>query len=603
MSVEHSLSLQSQKRSLILILTPLFLGSLSPYSVTAQTVNNYSVPQNQAQTTPLPPPERLPRPETPPPSLPQPETPTLPPPEQLFQTPTETTPPPGTTSPSGIPQTIQVERFEVMGSTVFSREELANATQEFIGKPITFAELLRASDKVTELYTKKGYISSGAFIPANQTFKARGSVVTIQVIEGSVESIEVRGLKRLQPDYVRSRIAVATGKPLNVNKLLQALQLLQLDPLIKNISAELAAGSRPGTSVIDVRVAEAKTFNLQVSLNNNRVPSIGSFQRQIRLNQANLLGLGDGLSIGYGNTDGSNDVDVSYTLPVNPYNGTVQFQYNYATSNVIEEPFDVLGIEGESQDFAITFRQPIIQTPTTELALGITANRRESDIGYLKPLIKQRIPFPSPGSVDGETRLSVLRFFQDWTQRNSRQVIAARSQFSFGIDAFDATNSGAPPNSTFFSWRGQAQWVRLLAPDTLFLLRADAQLADRALVPLEQFGLGGQQTVRGYRQDLLLTDNAFFVSAELRYPILRAPQLGGVLQVTPFVDYGTAYNSSNRADPDPNSLASVGLGLLWQSERLNARLDWGIPLIEVNSRKNTLQEEGLYFSLVYTQPF
>ncbi|MBU7586556.1 MAG: ShlB/FhaC/HecB family hemolysin secretion/activation protein [Nostoc sp. TH1S01] len=602
MSAEYFLSLKYHRQSLnLLIFLPLFFGNIFPSPVKAQTGNINSVAQTQAQPRPnLPPVETLPRPQIPQPT--PPENPTLPPPEDLFRTPNETTPTPETV-PSSIQDTIRVDRFEVVGSTVFSPEEFAKVTQEFTGKPITFAELLRASDAVTKLYTDKGYISSGAFIPADQTFKARGGVVKIQVIEGSVESIEVRGLKRLNPDYVRSRIAIATGKPLNVNKLLQALQLLQLNPLIKNISAELAAGSRPGSSVIDVRVAEAKTFTAQVSLNNNRVPSIGSFQRQIQLTQANLLGLGDGLSIAYANTDGSNDVDVSYTLPVNPYNGTVQFQYNYTSSNVIEEPFDVLDIEGKSQDFAITFRQPLIQTPTTEFALGITANRRNSDIGYLESLAGERIPFPSPGSVDGQTRLSVLRFFQDWTQRNSRQVFAARSQFSFGIDAFDTTNTGAPPDSRFFSWRGQAQWVRLLAPDTLFLLRADAQLADRALVPLEQFGLGGQQTVRGYRQDLLLTDNAFFVSAELRYPILRAPQLGGVLQLTPFIDYGTTYNSSNRADPDPNSLASVGLGLLWQSDRINARFDWGIPLIDVNSRNNTLQENGLYFSLVYTQPF
>ncbi|WP_413198826.1 ShlB/FhaC/HecB family hemolysin secretion/activation protein [Nostoc piscinale] len=598
MSVEYFLSLKDYRRSRNqLIFLALFLGNLSPSLVQAQTGKIHLVAQARPD---LPPAESLPRPQLP--QTTPPETPKLPPPADLFRTPNETTPPPETI-PSGRQDTIRVDRFEVIGSTVFSSAELAEATQKFTGKPITFAELLRASDAITKLYTDKGYISSGAFIPADQTFKTRGGVVKIQVIEGSVESIEVRGLKRLNPDYVRSRIAVATGKPLNVKKLLQALQLLQLNPLIKNISAELAAGSRPGTSVIDIRASENTTFSAQVNFNNNRVPSIGSFQRQIQFNQANLLGLGDGLSVTYANTDGSNDVDVSYTLPVNPYNGTVQFQYNYTTSNVVEEPFDILNIEGRSQDFAITFRQPLLQTPTTEFALGITANRRNSDIGYLEALVGERVPFPSPGSVDGQTRLSVLRFFQDWTQRNSREVFAARSQFSFGIDAFDVTNSGAPPDSRFFSWRGQAQWVRLLAPETLLVLRADAQLADRALVPLEQFGLGGQATVRGYRQDLLLTDNAVFVSAELRYPILRAPQLGGVLQLTPFIDYGTAYNSSNRADPDPNSLASVGLGLLWQSDRINARFDWGIPLIDANSQNNTLQENGLYFSLVYTQPF
>ncbi len=85
-----------------------------------------------------------------------------------------------------------------------------------------------------------------------------------------------------------------------------------------------------------------------------------------------------------------------------------------------------------------------------------------------------------------------------------------------------------------FAWRGQGQWVRLLAPDTLLLLRADAQLADRALLPFEQFSLGGIDSVRGYRQDALLTDNGIFASAEVRIPILRLPGINGLCRLHPF---------------------------------------------------------------------
>jgi hemolysin activation/secretion protein len=538
-----------------------------------------------------------------PPIIPE-KPPILPPPEELFPSPSPSPTP--EVVPSEFSGTITVDRFKVLGSTVFSPQELAEATKNFINKPITFTELLQASEAVTKLYRDKGYITSGAFIPANQSLKTRGSTIAIQVVEGGLESIQVNGLKRLNPNYLRSRLAVATKKPLNVNKLLQALQLLQLNPLIKNISAELAAGVSPGSSVLVVRATEAKTLKAEISLDNNRSPSIGSFQRQIQLNEANLLGLGDGLNIIYANTDGSNDVEASYTLPINAYNGTLQFSYNYTNSRVIEEPFDFLNIQGTSQDFSLTLRQPIVQTPNEEFALGVTASRRESDVSFLEdPDTDKRQAFLSPGaSRDGQTRLSILRFFQDWTQRNSRQVLAARSQFSFGIDAFDATIQPNAPDGQFFSWRGQGQWVRLLAPDTLLLVRADAQIADRALVPLEQFGLGGQRTVRGYRQDLLLVDKAFLASVELRYPILRVPQVGGVLQITPFVDFGTGSGgTSGGADNVPNNLASTGLGLLWQSNRINARFDWGIPLVSVDSRRNTLQENGLYFSVVYTQPF
>jgi hemolysin activation/secretion protein len=529
--------------------------------------------------------------------------PVLPPPEKLFPS-SPTTPPTTNQVPNEFSGTIKVSRFEVIGSSVFSRKQLEKVTEQFTKNPITFAQLLQAPEAITQLYREKGYVTSGAFLPANQTLKPQGSVVTIQVVEGSIENIQVRGLKRLNPGYVRSRLAIATHKPLNVNRLLQALQLLQLNPLIKNISAELAAGSNPGTSVLDVKVAEAPTLSAQISLDNNRIPSIGSFERQIQFNQANLLGLGDSLSVAYANTDGSDNVNFNYTIPINPHNGTIGFNYNYINSEIIETPFDILGIKGTSQDFALTYRQPIVQTPTQELALGLTATRRESDVGFLEALLGRRQPFPEAGADKaGHTRLAILRFFQDWTKRSSKQVLAARSQFSLGVGAFDATLNHSPPDSRFFSWQGQAQWVRLLAPDTIFLIRADAQLADRALVPLEQFGLGGQRTVRGYRQDLLLTDNAFVTSFEFRYPILRIPQLGGsVLQITPFIDVGTAWNSSGRVNPNDNTLASIGLGFLWQSDRVSARFDWGQPLVDVNSRGHSLQDDGLYFSIVYTQP-
>jgi len=515
----------------------------------------------------------------------------LPPPEELLQSPPPTpiTPEPG---PGKVPESITVDRFEFEGNTAFSDEELAKVTERFTKRPISFAELFQARSAVTQLYIEQGYITSGALIPP-QTLE--GGVVKIQVVEGGLEAINVSGTRRLNPNYVRSRIAVATSKPLNQKRLLEALQLLQLNPLIQNLSAELAAGTQPGLSLLEVRVTEAKTFNTQLVLDNNRSPSIGTFQRQVQLTEANLLGLGDGLSVGYNNTEGSNGVDIGYTLPINPRNGTLSFNYGITSSDVIEPPFDRIDIEANSRYYELTLRQPLLQTPTQEFALGLTATRQESKTTLLD------IPIAlSPGADEqGRTRISALRFFQEWTKRTSREVLAARSQFSLGIGLLNATINDESPDSRFFSWRGQVQWVRLLAADTLLLLRGDVQLADRALVPLEQIGLGGQDTIRGYRQDVLLTDNGALASAELRVPVLRLPKLNTLVQLAPFIDVGTAWNQSGRPDPDPSVLASIGLGLRLQvSRRLTVRLDYGIPLVSVSSSKRTWQENGFYFSIV-----
>ncbi|OYE05044.1 hemolysin activation/secretion protein [Nostoc sp. 'Peltigera membranacea cyanobiont' 232] len=492
-----------------------------------------------------------------------------------------------------------VERFEVLGSTVFSPKELAKATAEFTKRPISLTEVYQARSKITDLYVRNGYITSGAYIPP-QTIQS--GVVKIQVVEGKLEDIQVTGTRRLNPNYVRSRLAIATSAPLNRQRLLEALQLLQLNPLIQNVSAELSAGSRTGSSLLEVKVSEAKTFSSQIVLDNGRSPSVGSFRRRLQLNEANLLGLGDSLGVAYTNTDGSNSFDASYTLPLNPRNGTLTFNYDTTSSNVIEPPFNVLDIESASRYYEVTFRQPIVQTPTQEFALGLTASRRESEASY-SPLGEQ-LPFPGLGAdEEGRTKVSAFRFFQEWTSRNSRQVIALRSQFSLGIDVLNPTINQNAPDGRFFAWQGQAQWIRLLAPETLLLLRLNTQLASRTLLPLEQFGLGGQDSIRGYRQDYLLTDNGTFVSAEVQVPILRLPQIDSTLQVVPFADFGIGWNSSGRENPNHNTLAAVGLGLRWtQGDRFTVRLDWGVPLISVDSNDRTLQENGLYFSLLYN-PF
>jgi hypothetical protein len=127
------------------------------------------------------------------PPLPEPAPPEpLPPAQQLL--------PPAVGAPAqpaelpNIPGTIKVDRFEVVGSTVFSKQELDATLKDFVGRPLTFAQLLQARSAVSQLYISKGYITSGALI-GPQTLT--GSVVRILVLEGKLESINVVWTRRL----------------------------------------------------------------------------------------------------------------------------------------------------------------------------------------------------------------------------------------------------------------------------------------------------------------------------------------------------------------------------------------------------------------------
>ena len=196
-----------------------------------------------------------------------------------------------------------------------------------------------------------------------------------------------------------------------------------------------------------------------------------------------------------------------------------------------------------------------------------------------------------------------MQLFQNYELRGKNQVLAFNSQLNVGLRILDATKNSNEPDSRFFYWLGQGQWVRQLSKNTFLVVGADLQLSPSHLVPKEKFGLGVYQSVRTYRQDTRLTDNKALGTLELRLPVPWISGKNRLFQVVPFIDGGVAWNSDGKEVEGSKALAAAGVGLqvnLW--EKINMRLDYGIPLMDVNSLDKTAQEEGFYFSFS-TTPF
>ncbi len=561
--------------------------------------SNLQPPLELAQATPSIPPGIIEptRPSLPPLPTTPPQTPT--PPPQLTPPETPLTPPPQ------VGVKVKVKRVEVLGSTVFSATELEAAVASFIGKDATFEELLAIRTAITNLYTDKGYTTSGAFLPPQDL---TDGVVKIQVVEGTVEKIEIQGLRHLRTSYVRDRIGLAAKPPVNLRRLEEALQLLQLNPLISNVQAELSAGTAPGLSVLTLNVKEAQPLTAALIVENRDSPSVGSIRGTAALSHNDLLGFGDRLSAEYAMTvseavatlgaSGVKSYNISYAIPLNPRDGTLSLSYRYDSSRIVEQPFSDLDINADSYTASLGFRQLIVRTPTTEFALSLSLDLRQS-----QTYLFEDIPYSfSLGPENGQSRVTVLRFSQDWVNRSTSRVLAARSQFSFGLNALGATVNNTGTDGRFTSWLGQFQWVQSLRGDTILIARTGAQLSFDSLLPIEQFSIGGVDTVRGYRQNQRVADNGIVGSLEVRYPIIRNPDRIGTIQLASFFDIGTVWNNKGEI-PSPSTLASIGLGLRWQLDPyLSARLDWGIPLISISQEGNSLQDNGIFFSIRF-QPF
>lgn len=484
-----------------------------------------------------------------------------------------------------IPSSVEVKGFRFVGNTAFSQEELNIVVQDLTGESVTFAELLEARSRITQHYINQGYITSGAYLPAKQVIN--NGFVTIEVIEGKLTQINISGLEHLTPSYLRRRISRAVDTPLNINDLVMVLEKLRRNPLLENLSAELTASSQQGESILNLEAKSANPFTFSATLNNHNSPTIGVWEQEIELGHGNLFGWGDRFSVTYANSEGGEEWGVDYILPVNSQNGTLRLSYQDLNADIIEEPFNQVDIETASRQYEIAFRQPLIDRLTEELAFGVVFFHQNSKTRLLG------VPFPLNVGADerGEIKLSGLRFFQEWTRQSSQDVILLRNQFNIGTSWLDATQNDVAPDSNFFSWQVDAQWLHSFGINHVLISRFRSQISDRALLAAEDLTIGGVNSVRGYRRDLYLVDRGILASIEYRFPVFEINR-NQVVQSVSFFDLGWGENTGD--DPNSDYLASVGVGLRWQIiDRLTAEVNWAFPLVEVIDRN----EERFLFSI------
>ena len=521
-------------------------------------------------------------------------------PEQPVQTPVTPEPPtqPPPTPSTPVSPTIQVQDIQVTGSTVFEADELEAITQPYEGQTLTLEQLRQVADAITQLYLERGYITSRAILVDQEV---TNGVVEIRVLEGSLQEIQIEGTRRLNPSYIRSRVKLGAGTPLNTAELEDQLRLLRADPLFENVEASLRAGTQTGQSILIVRVVEADPFEGSFGIDNYSPPSVGSERLGLNLLYRNLTGNGDTVAGSYYHTTrgGADSFDFTYRLPVNPMNGAVQLRTAINSNQIVEDEFSFLNIEGDSELYEISFEQPLIRTPREEFSLSLGFTIQES-----QSLIGGGFPFPGPGAdEEGFTRTSVLKFGQNYLRRDVRGAWSLRSLFSVGTGLFDATINPDPiPDGRFFSWLGQVQRVQVLGEDNFLIVGADIQLTPDSLFPSQQFVVGGGQSLRGYRQNIRSGDNGVRFSVEDRITLERNEAGAAIFQLAPFFDAGVVWNVSDNPTPSPSQqfLAGVGLGLIWEPvPGLNLRADYAFPLVDLDDRGTNAQDEGFYFSVRY----
>jgi hemolysin activation/secretion protein len=516
----------------------------------------------------------------------------------------------------GLPFTLKRLRFEYADGTkgVYSDEELLTLAAPLIEKQaqepgLTVADLCDFVETVTQKYVADGYYTSRAFLP-EQELRPDGTL-TIRIVEGKIspEDIRVTGLRHLDEAYIRDRIALGIGPNsiFRYQDIDDRLRLLQGNPLIDHITASIGyrddLNPRPARTGLTVNVTEKDRMGGELGIDNYGSESIGSERMTAGLTFRNPSGIGDIFNVNWTPAieGGAQIYRLAYRAPLNPQGGTLRLQTELNRTQIIQPPFDAFDITGRSENYLISFRQPLVLRPDQEFALSLGYSLRRNQT-FLE---NQGIAFNRGHREDGVSRLSTLHLGQDYIYRGPRSMWALQSQLNWGTGFMDATINAEDPDSQFLSWFFQAQNIQQLNDLNILMSRLDLQLSNDALLNPEQFVIGGASSVRGYRQNLRAGDNGFYFSAENRIQAYRSDTGRSLLQISPFFDLGYVWNNPQNTNDanDHNFLASIGVGLLWDPlANLNLRMDYGYPLTERSPSdrgEDALQSQGVHFRVNY----
>jgi hemolysin activation/secretion protein len=425
--------------------------------------------------------------------------------------------------------------------------------------------------------------------------------LTVRIVEGKVDAVQLHGLERLNENYVKNRLLANENSPLNINELQINFQKLLTDPLIKQMNGRIIPSNEVGHSILDVAVTRARAYHWSLLGNNYRPPSIGAEAFGLNISVNNLTGYGDTIDFSFFTSEGSNRYSGGFKMPLTASDTQAFFHFDEGDSSLIESPLNNVNINSQIHSLEGGFSQPLINNLEQKLIVGTLLAVRENET-----YIFGNNSFPFIGN-NGSNQATVWRAFQDYTQHWQKHALALRSTFSLGINALGATpKTNNQPSGEFFAWLGQGQYAYLLHEDTgtQAVIRGNAQFSDLPLLPLERLAVGGVNTVRGYRENYLVRDQGYNVSFELHLPLIGGADNGDKvlhrLSLIPFVDYGEAWNHGESAA----SIYSVGIGCQWQYRFLQTEVFYGYALNHpVNKQSGDIQDDGVHFQLKLADAF
>jgi hemolysin activation/secretion protein len=489
-----------------------------------------------------------------------------------------------------------VWEYRVLGNSLLSDVDIGDAVYSYLGPQGSLDTIESARSALEERYRVAGYPSVLVDIPP-QSVEGDG-VVRLLVTESTVDRVRVSGARYRSARDIRAEFeSLQPGEPIYVPGFSDDLQRVSQRNSGLAVNPVLRPGRAPGTTEVELRVEDSFPGSASVEFNDNSSRDTSDLRATLALGYDNFWGRADSLSLQY-QTSPENTSEVSVlaaTYVLRPEDGAWTWAAYAVDSASDVATLGDIAVLGNGRIFGVRAIRPLAadSSHSSSLVLGLDHKDFTDDVTIdVDTGLQTEIDYLAASlALSGTRRLaSGLFAYGAGVNFGLRGAVNERSEF-------EDKRFKARPN--FFYLTAEGRYRYEFESGIGLEVRAQAQLADQALISNEQFSLGGATSVRGYYQSEQLADMGVAGSLELLSPNWNGGARLNELRVLSFIDWAGAKLIDPLEDQAERfRLYSGGIGLRFSGfGGLDASVYWAKPLRDGAS---TLEgDDRLLFSLGY----
>lgn len=453
---------------------------------------------------------------------------------------------------------------EILGNQVYSTDKIEDMLTVKKGEILNIRQLNTDLANIEASYRQDGYILAKL---RDISIDESGNL-TLTFNEGILEGYVVKGNDKTK-DYVITReMRIKPGEVFDAKKARRSMQRVYNLGFFEDVSVKILPGKEdPNNIIMELTVIEKRTGSFGIGAGYS---SEDGLLGMVSVSDSNFMGIGDSVKAMYefGGEDGDDSgYSISYTKPwldEKETTGTFRiydrkFEYDdYDNGGDLIETYDK-----KNQGYELNFGRPTDEY--TMNYLGFKINNTEYR-GHEDGLDRSKNTEWLDNNF-GETRSIIASQVRDTRDNIFYPTEGTRTSLSVEY-------AGLGGDFDYTKLTGSIQKYYKVGHAQVLALRGSAGYANEDLPEAALFEVGGQNSVRGYRDGQFSGNRMLMGTMEYRFPLMNKVQ--GAL----FTDVGDAWGgkswgSWSSIEEDLDLHASVGLGLQMQTPIGALRLDYG----------------------------